>query len=149
MRTETKRSAAASAANEQWKLSAHCVGRAKFARSFYFILHLAFSYIHSLSIYLSLCISHSCFADFTHCILIHMANLLRLALGNGLLPLPTSSHTLFSANAAALLKGLVMRLLLYNCTCSAAGAAACALCTWHETRRKFVKLFALLNLNEL
>lgn len=85
MRTETKRSAAASAANEQWKLSAHCVGRAKFARSFYFILHLAFSYIHSL--YLSLYSSHSCFADFTQCILIHMANLLRLALGNGLLPL--------------------------------------------------------------
>lgn len=127
MRTETKRSAAASAANEQWKLSAYCVGRAKFARSFYFILHLAFSYIHSLSLSLSLYISHSCFADFTHCILIYMANSLRLALGNGLLPTP--SQTLFSANAAALLKGLVVRLLLYNCTCSAGATTACALCT--------------------
>lgn len=92
MRTETKRSAAASAANEQWKLSAYCVGRAKFAKAFtLFCTWLSLTITYSGSLCRSLSVfSHSCFADFAQYILIYMANLFRLALGNGLPPSPSN-----------------------------------------------------------
>lgn len=125
-------------------------------KAFTILRSIAFSYSLSLSLWLWQW-QHSCFADckcegFAHCISIYMANLFRLALGNGRqtsarltsLLLCLSLLTRYCCCFALLcLKGLVM-VLLYNCTC-------CCCCRRHETRngrRKFVKLLAYLNLNE-
>lgn len=127
------------------------------AKSFYYFPLNCFLL---LSFSLSLSDNYSCFADckcegFAHCISIYMANLFRLALGNGRQTRP-ASHLSYSLSlsahpllllCSALFKGLVM-VLLYNCTCC---CCCCCCCRRHETRngrRKFVKLLAYLNLNE-